>query len=543
MKLNSLMQLILSQLNVALVQKDESLLQKILEECDLPELLSQNTIMQARARDKSRLVVFLSTLAVHNEFEPQRAQFWLDCYMSIGQKELHGHLQSLGTHHVLRMAVEALMTKQTLKIKGKKRPSGAWTAWKDAFELLIDGRDWISARKLLDILGSGPSDSAQWVDISKSLSARHHLYVDQTGLAKVDIDYEQLAQIYGICAQAAQQGQMSDLKRALQHLQASALETAGQYLQAIALLNRMGQRLGATPLIDLARCQCKSGQLSEAIGTLDQLLLTLEEHTTIELSKIDSEIDKKEEQSKPKTFNVQAASVALKDLAQIMNSRGLKHFLVSGTLLGYIREGQLLGHDKDIDVGLIGWENQYEMCMALQESGLFTVGSEFLRGHHSYYIPIRHNSTGMWIDVFIYHMIDDKLVTGVDFFFGHRQTFAFTPFSLKEIEFMGVKMYAPENAELNLEENYGNWKIPDPGYISHLESPATVDKGGLPYMLTARLTAISAMMQRKESKLKKVVQLMREHQSRPAAMPMGLIETLEQRCAEMAPKQELAHAA
>ena len=140
-------------------------------------------------------------------------------------------------------------------------------------------------------------------------------------------------------------------------------------------------------------------------------------------------------------------------------------------------------------------------------------------------------------------MIGEKMVTGVDFFFGYRQTFAFTPFALKEIEFMGVKMYAPENAELNLEENFGNWRVPDPSYISHLESPSTVDKGGLPFMLTARLSAIAAMVQGKEAKLGKVLELMRAHQSRPASMSQELIDSLEKRCHEMSHPREMAHAA
>jgi len=115
------MQLILSQLNVALVKQDEALLQKILEGCDLPDLLSQSTLMQARARDKNRLVVFLSTLAVHNDIETQRAQQWLDCYMSIGQKKLQGQINALSPHHILRMAVEARMTQKVIRLPAKKK--------------------------------------------------------------------------------------------------------------------------------------------------------------------------------------------------------------------------------------------------------------------------------------------------------------------------------------------------------------------------------------------------------------------------------------
>lgn len=537
------MQVVLSKLNAALIQEDESGLMGTLQSCDLNELLGQDTLTHVRARAKTRLTLFLATLAVHNEIETPRAKHWLEAYQSINQGHLGGHFQTLGKQHVLRQALQALINKKSLESNRIKKLSGSVQAWKDAFELLIDHRDWSSALTMLHSLGSAKSDMSQWIEIAKSLSKRHHLYVDQTGIRQVDIDYHKLALIYQHCALAAKQGHMDELARALIHLQASALETAGEYEKAITMLKGMSaQATTSSPLIDMARCMCKSGDLSAAIETLDELLWVLDENTHVELEKIDSESDKKEEQEKPKTFNVAAATWALKDLAQIMNARNLKYFLVSGTLLGYVREGKLLDHDKDIDVGLIGWENQYEMCMALQETGLFTVASEFLRGHKSYYIPIRHNATGMWIDVFIYHMIDGKLVTGVDFFFGYRQTFAFTPFDLKEIDFMGVKMYAPDDAELNLAENFGNWRVPDPSYISHLESPSTVNKGSLAYMLTARLTAIAAMVKRKDVKLRKVLELMRSHQDQPSAMSKDLIDLLEKRIQIHATQEEVEHA-
>jgi hypothetical protein len=229
-----------------------------------------------------------------------------------------------------------------------------------------------------------------------------------------------------------------------------------------------------------------------------------------------------------KSFDVKKASRALSDLSRMANEKGTPVFLVSGTLLGYVREGQLLAHDKDIDVGIVGWENQYTLCMALQETGLFTVSTQHLQGKDTFYIPIKHNETGMWIDVFVYHPQGSHLVTGVDFFFGYRQTFAFTPFELQEIEFLGVKMQAPANAELNLTENYGNWRVPDASYLSHLESPSTMDKGNLSYMITARMSMLSACLKKQNLKIEKILSLMRVHQTMPGAMPenlMALIET------------------
>jgi hypothetical protein len=230
----------------------------------------------------------------------------------------------------------------------------------------------------------------------------------------------------------------------------------------------------------------------------------------------------------------------------------LKFFLVSGTLLGYEREGKLLDHDKDIDIGVIGWEKQYEICMALQASTLFTVSPHFLKGHKSYYIPIRHNFTGVWIDIFVYHELDDKLVTGVDFFFGYRQTFAFTPFDLKPVNFLGVDMHVPSNTDLNLQENFGNWRVPDASYLSHLESPSTTNKGGQAHMLTARINALGYIIQKKPLKIRKAIQILREYKDSPWAMGEDLLTHLENICTELeqaqmprehsVPVKELAHA-
>jgi hypothetical protein len=100
-------------------------------------------------------------------------------------------------------------------------------------------------------------------------------------------------------------------------------------------------------------------------------------------------------------------------------------------------------------------------------------------------------------------------------------------------------MKIPVDAELNLTENYGQWRLPDPFYLSHLESPSTMNKGGLPYMLTARLSALSALstmsaqsgekQTKSFKKLSKVLTLMREHQHRPGGMSKHLLDQLSNR--------------
>jgi hypothetical protein len=368
------------------------------------------------------------------------------------------------------------------------------------------------------------------------------LYVETSGLPQVDVDYRALAELYSLCADAAKQAKVSDVQKALIHLSASALETSGDHAAAAQILGKTDPHGRSVAVqMDSARCRCKQGDLLESLRHLDRALELLAENplTQEKVAIEDSQETRPAESQSLKTFDVKKANKALSDLNEMANAKGTPVFLVSGTLLGCVREGQLLSHDKDIDVGIVGWENQYALCMALQESGRFTVSAQHLKGQDTFYIPICHNATGMWIDIFVYHPQGEHLVTGVDFFFGYRQTFAFTPFELKDVEFLGVSMKIPVDAELNLTENYGQWRLPDPYYLSHLESPSTMNKGGLPYMLTARLSALSALstmsaqsgekQAKSLKKLSKVLTLMREHQHRPGGMSKHLLDQLSSR--------------
>ena len=531
MKLSAEMHQVLSRLNLALFQQDHAALQATLESVDLQTLLSQNTIAVARGMGKSPLVMLLNTLAYHNEVEPRRAQLWLACYQSLVHQSLDPVVLQLSRDNVLRKVTEALIAGQSLVgIKGAEI-KGSAQAWVDAIELAIDHKDWVTAECLLGVLGNRMSETQTWLQIARSLSQRHPLYVDETGMHKLDVDYRALARLYVRCAQAARNAKAESVDRALRHLSASALEMAGDFdaaIQAIAQLDPQGKSM--TCRVDMARCHCKQGDLLGAIASLDEALaILLQNPNPGDLEDAALQGQQEAARASDKGFNIAKASRALSDLASMARKQNIDLFLVSGTLLGYEREGQLLAHDKDIDVGLIGWEKQFDLCLALQESGLFNINPQFLRGHLSYYIPIQHIATGMWIDVFVYHPQGDKLVTGVDFFFGYRQTFAFTPFELKEIEFLGVKMNAPANAELNLEENFGNWRVPDASYISHLESPSTENKGGLPFMLTARLNAVGAVMKNKSAKMAKIAQLMAQYSDLPGAMSSTLLVQFSKR--------------
>ena len=550
MKLTLEMHRALASINAALMKGDETALEDAFGGVNLQQLLSQDTIAITRALGKKPITLLLCTLAQQNDVEVARAKHWLACYQSILREKLEAPLDSLSRQNVIRLAVESLIQHQPLTaamLSGKKI-KGTPQAWQDALELLLDHKDWISALELLRHLGKQPAETQIWLQLARSLSRRHPLYVEESGQAQVDVDYQILARLYLLCADAARRAKVPNVYKALVQLAASALETNGDFDKAIDQLTALDPQNNSLAFqIDLARCLCKQGKSLASIDRLDRAieLLVASQNPSEALSAdaLQGAGVRPDGAKAEKSFDVKKASRALSDLSCMANEKGTPVFLVSGTLLGYVREGQLLAHDKDIDVGIVGWENQYNLCMALQETGLFTVSTQHLKGKDTFYIPIKHNDTGMWIDVFVYHPQGGHWVTGVDFFFGYRQTFAFTPFELQEIEFLEVKMQAPVNAELNLTENYGNWRVPDASYLSHLESPSTMDKGNLSYMITARMSMLSACLKKQNLKIEKVLSLMRVHQEMPGAMSGDLMAKVEDAFLKpVLATQEICHA-
>jgi hypothetical protein len=343
-----------------------------------------------------------------------------------------------------------------------------------------------------------------------------------------------------------------DASKSLWLLRGNALQESGAYAEAIEIFKKM-EKTGNTVAaqIEISRSLSYSGDLLGAIEWVDKVIANHRKFSTGagDVAQMEDLLPTASEAK----FDVANANVALADMVSVLGQLGQKIFLVSGTLLGYVRNGKLMDHDKDIDVGILGWEGQYEAVMALIASKRFQVSPRYLKGADTHYIPVMHSTTGVWIDLFVYHEINGQWVTGVDFFYGYRQTFAFTPFELQPVKFLGVDMYIPGNAALNLEENFGAWQVPDKSYISHLESPSTMNKGGLAHLLTARLWAIRAIQARNPDKLGKVISVLNQYTHCTGAMPPALMEELQRLYGQIVreahnvnamviEQQELAHA-
>lgn len=160
-------------------------------------------------------------------------------------------------------------------------------------------------------------------------------------------------------------------------------------------------------------------------------------------------------------YDYNNASYALSELKKILDNHNIPFFLISGTLLGCIREGKLLGHDKDIDIGV--WETQtiHSLTKIFYNSGSFDV----LPAYSPDILVVRHAS-GITIDIFIHYRTQNDYWHA-----GGKSRWHNTPFELIPHHFLSEEYLIPKNYDLYLKENYGDWRTPKIQFDSALDTP------------------------------------------------------------------------
>lgn len=482
--------------------------------------LTTASVDAARALDLTPTVILLATLVVENLPAAGDCATWLEVYRSLGRQAETEGLQALPQRLPVKWVARNLIAGGDPDLKSLRRCKGAPAAWAAAFELAVDRRrfDLVEQLTACRLAQKAPVD--EWLLVIRSLVERRALLESCRDIAPLGRSLVRIRKCLPVVPAT------TATRSAL------AVHAAQYFLQSGEHDHAIGSaRLATAPghewarMVVLAEAHCHAGDLPGSIEWLDQALGVAGLAHLQEEFRQAREVAELRKQFQP-AFDPVVAARALVALQETLAASGHKAFLVSGTLLGYAREGQLLGHDKDIDVGVIDWESQFDLVRALLESRQFAVDTRTLRGEQTYHIPTKHLATNTDIDVFIYHPQDGKLVTGVQSRFGYVQNFAFSPFGLKQVDFLGVEVDVPDDVDRNLTENFGNWRVPDPDYISHLESPSTTDVGGVVYQIVGRLTCLNAVRHAKPDRIRRTLHLLERHRHRPCGMSPALIESL-----------------
>jgi hypothetical protein len=547
---------ILNALDAILNGNRQSELPQLIEAAGADKIINTDLMNLARKLKRSVVVNFLATLITHNSAKPEQAPLILDAYQSIAGSQLQGALAALPSANVVRLSVRciierrqetnlllgganAALSNSTATVPTSAEPAASPAAT-PAPSPLSKASGSVAEHMLAMELAIDHGHPAIAADILKRLARRSLRGQDQKFIAEMILERGDLSakQVQGTpwadwaeCVEQAlaclRTESQQKLRGELALWGARCHIRAGQYDHSIRLARKATWRSQVLRAgSEVARALSFQGKHAECIQLLDEVareLCSLTDQVGTDWIEQNAE----ETEKKKKAFNVESAGQALQDLREALSAANVQPFLVSGTLLGYAREGGFLSHDKDVDVGVFGWEKQFEIVDALLKSRKFRTDFQSLRGERCNTLVARHAATGYCIDIFLYRERDGKVVTGVDSDFGYVQEFAFTPFQLREVDFLGTRFFVPDNVELNLAENFGDWRIPDKEYISHLESPSTVDPGGLIHMLVARLTLISAIPTHKTERIRRVANILRQHAGGEHAIDPALLDRIE----------------
>jgi hypothetical protein len=280
------------------------------------------------------------------------------------------------------------------------------------------------------------------------------------------------------------------------------LSSVGEHESAYALVRKYrAQNNRLYYFVQLQRALSKN-KVAKAIEFADRLILTKQHMTKINDHLI--------------PFDRDVAESALCEANSLLRGAGVAVFIISGTLLGCIRDGRIFEHDKDFDLGIIGWENQFTVAQILMRSPNFTFSPKRLLGHNLFHLTVFHIPSGYAFDIFFYHADGHKIKHAVQFSTGFQIEYSFSRFELLEREFLGEKFLIPENYELFLDENYGkDWRTPNPNYFVKLESPALVEKSGDTFAYSIRHEILNMLGERARPQKGYIfIEKMKRHASR-----------------------------
>ena len=266
-------------------------------------------------------------------------------------------------------------------------------------------------------------------------------------------------------------------------------------------------------LLNCASFLFHSNDYDKAIVVLDRLI-----EVAIEIQYLDKKPGIKLEREKS-SYSPQTAFKTLASIVDVLESASLAPFLMSGTLLGAIREGDLLSFDKDIDVGVIGIENRDAVCNALITSDLFSIDKSDVLKEDLFLLPVKSREENFGIDIFFFHDMGDYFLHAIQSRLGYLEHFKFSKFELTRGLLRDRNFWIPKTYAENLAENYGDdWQIPTKDYVVNVESPAIIDKTSASYTAICFLEIFNSVVSENKTRIARIVKQLGDRYERPETL-------------------------
>ncbi|TCJ22414.1 SAM-dependent methyltransferase [Nocardioides jejuensis] len=168
---------------------------------------------------------------------------------------------------------------------------------------------------------------------------------------------------------------------------------------------------------------------------------------------------------------------SIDDVLNVLHDLGIDAFIAYGTLLGAVRNGQLIGHDSDADLGYV---SRHEHPVDVMRESFHLQREIVARGYPvtrysgaAFKVDVRESDGSVrGLDVFGGFMLDGKLHLMGEIRTDFKREWI-TPLGTASLE--GFDFAAPANTDKFLAATYGpTWRVPDPAF--HFPTPESTHR-------------------------------------------------------------------
>lgn len=177
---------------------------------------------------------------------------------------------------------------------------------------------------------------------------------------------------------------------------------------------------------------------------------------------------------------------ALTKVLADLESQGARPFLCFGVLLGFMREGDFMKHDADLDIGILLREHSCAQIHAILKEQDYYIES-YQPDPWPCRLKVTVPGTEIPVDIIFFNPAGGKLQTFAECF-GQVLIRNRTAFELARAEFQGITAWIPADPEAFLTENYRDWRQKSDYHHWVLTSPLTdFNQPVVEYCLTREL--------------------------------------------------------
>lgn len=242
----------------------------------------------------------------------------------------------------------------------------------------------------------------------------------------------------------------------VRRLQGNVCTTAGRIPQALAFY-RSALALAPNDSVALAAVGGSLQQLGQLPQALTYLRAALLWQCVEPLQSVSD--------APPTVFDSRAAEARLWAVLAQLARAGIHAFATSGTLLGLVREGRLLPHDKDLDVGLPYAEMEAATALLLQQ------GWQRASAPDNMVNPVMlHNGQGLYLDLCGFRVEPESGVTLGGFWVrglpdAWQRVTEYPTLTLHQQARPEGAVWALADPQAWLQALYGpQWRVPDPHF-------------------------------------------------------------------------------